>query len=314
MLYLWLLIALVIALYLIECEIEGRWLGLGQAGPPQPLTPGVLMRYLLLILLVVISVGPFLWLLSTAIKGPDENVFQYPPRFIPSDPTLANFAEVWQAVPMLSFFINSAVVTLLTVLANITLSVLAAYPLARMRFKGQHAIFLSVLATMMIPFQVLMIPLYLICLGLNLTDNAGLLNGWLGLVLPFAISGFGIFFVRQALVTLPKELEESAVLDGCNSFQVLWHVLLPLIRPTLATLAVFAFMASWGEFLWPSIILSQPEHFTLPVGLVQLQSAFSANWKLIAAGTIISMVPMLAFFLALQRYFIAGALSGSVKG
>jgi len=272
------------------------------------------LQYVVLILLVLAAIAPFLWLLSTALKGPSENIFAYPPQFIPQHPTLDNFTAVWNKVPMLWFFINSIVVTLLTIFFNITLSVLAAYPLARMRFKGQGAIFFSILATMMIPFQVLMIPLYLICLKLNLTDNAGALNGWLGLVLPFAVSGFGIFFVRQALVTLPKELEESAVLDGCNSLQILWHVLLPLIRPTLATLAVFAFMATWGEFLWPSIILSEPSHFTLPVGLVQLQSAFSSDWKLIAAGTLLSMLPVLVFFFTLQRYFVTGATSGAVKG
>lgn len=272
------------------------------------------LQYIVLVLMTVAAIGPFLWLLSTALKGAGENIFAYPPEFIPKNPTLDNFKAVWTKVPMAMFFINSIAVTLLTIVFNISLSVLAAYPLARMRFKGQGAIFFSILATMMIPFQVLMIPLYLICLRMNLIDSAGLWNGWLGLVLPFAISGFGIFFVRQALVTLPKELEESAVLDGCNSLQILWHVLLPLIRPTLATLAVFAFMATWGEFLWPSIILSDPTHFTLPVGLVQLQSAFSSDWKLIAAGTLLSMVPMLAFFFGLQRYFIAGALSGSVKG
>lgn len=276
--------------------------------------PKQCLQYLLLTLLVLFSIFPFLWLLSTALKSPSENIFAYPPQFIPAQPTLQNFISVWHKVPMPWFFINSIVVTLLTIVCNISLSVLAAYPLARMRFKGQSAIFFSILATMMIPFQVLMIPLYLICLKLNLTDAAGLINGWLGLVLPFAVSGFGIFFVRQALVTLPKELEESAVLDGCNSLQILWHVLLPLIRPTLATLAVFAFMATWGEFLWPSIILSEPSHFTLPVGLVQLQSAFSADWKLIAAGTLLSMVPMLVFFFALQKYFVSGATSGAVKG
>ncbi|HEY9744716.1 MAG TPA: carbohydrate ABC transporter permease [Oculatellaceae cyanobacterium] len=272
------------------------------------------LRYLVLLLLSIVAVGPFLWLLSTALKGSGENIFAYPPRFVPEHPTLANFVAVWQKVPMLQFFINSTVVTLLTIVLNLSLSILAAYPLARMRFRGQNVIFFGILATMMIPFQVLMIPLYVICLKLSLVDSAGLLNGWLGLVLPFAFSGFGIFFVRQALVTLPRELEESAVLDGCNSWQILWHVLLPLIRPTLATLAVFSFMAAWGEFLWPSIILSEPTHFTLPVGLVQLQSAFSSDWKLIAAGTLLSMLPVLVLFFSLQRYFITGALSGSVKG
>lgn len=272
------------------------------------------LQYLILVALVISAVGPFLWLLSTALKGPTENIFAYPPQFIPEHPTLQNFISVWNKVPMFWFFLNSIAVTLLTIFFNISLSVLAAYPLARMNFKGRNAILFSILATMMIPFQVLMIPLYLICLKLNLTDSSGWFNGWLGLVLPFAVSGFGIFFVRQALVTLPKELEESAVLDGCNSWQILWYVLLPLIRPTLATLAVFAFMATWGEFLWPSIILSDPTHFTLPVGLVQLQSAFSADWKLIAAGTLLSMVPILVFFFSLQRYFVSGATAGAVKG
>jgi putative chitobiose transport system permease protein len=280
----------------------------------KPVTARKVLQYILLSFLALQAIGPFLWLLSTALKGPGENIFAYPPQFIPAHPTLENFASVWRKVPMLWFFINSMVVTLLTIFFNILLSVLAAYPLARMNFKGQKTIFFSILATMMIPFQVLMIPLYLICLKLNLTDGAGIINGWLGLVLPFAVSGFGIFFVRQALVTLPRELEESAVLDGCNSWQILWHILLPLIRPTLATLAVFAFMATWGEFLWPSIILSNPQHFTLPVGLVQLQSAFSADWKLIAAGTLLSMAPVLIFFFALQRYFVSGATAGAVKG
>lgn len=272
------------------------------------------IQYTILTLLVLLSILPFVWLLSTALKSPEENIFAYPPQFIPAHPTLNNFVSVWQKVPMFWFFLNSIIVTILTIFFNITLSVMAAYPLARMRFKGQGTIFFSILATMMIPFQVLMIPLYLICMKLSLTDSAGIVNGWLGLVLPFAVSGFGIFFVRQALVTLPKELEESAVLDGCDSLQILWHILLPLIRPTLATLAVFAFMATWGEFLWPSIILSEPKHFTLPVGLVQLQSAFSSDWKLIAAGTLLSMVPILVFFFALQKYFVSGATSGSVKG
>lgn len=276
--------------------------------------PRKILHYALLVILVLLSVGPFLWLLSTALKSPDENIFAYPPDFLPDAPTLSNFATVWQALPMLNYFINSLVVTFLTVGFNVLSSILAAYPLARMSFRGRHGMFMVILATMMIPFQVIMIPLYLIMLRLNLTDTAGLVNGWFSLVLPFAVSGFGIFFIRQAFLTLPKELEESAVLDGCNSFDVLFRVMVPLILPSVATLAVFTFMAAWGEFLWPSIMLSEPEHFTLPVGLVQLQGAFSANWRLIAAGTILAMIPIIVFFLLLQRYFVAGALSGSVKG
>lgn len=273
-----------------------------------------LLRYTFLTLLALAAVGPFLWLLSTALKSSHENIFQYPPQFIPQTPTLQNFGAVWEKVPMLSYFTNSLAVAALTVILNLVMSVLAAYPLARMSFPGKNLVFLAILTTMMIPFQVLMIPLYLMMLNLSLTDAFGTINGWIGLSIPFAISGFGIFFIRQALVILPKELEESATLDGCTHWQTLWHVLLPLVRPSLATLAVFTFMTSWGEFLWPSILLSEPENFTLPVGLVQLQGMFSANWRLIAAGALLAMIPVLVFFLVLQRYFIQGALAGSVKG
>ena len=273
-----------------------------------------LIVYAILLLLAILSLGPFVWLLSTALKSSGENIFQYPPRFIPAQPTLDNFSAVWKAVPMGAYFINSIVVTGLSVLLNLVFSVLAAYPLARMDFRGKNMIFLMVLATMMIPFQVIMIPLYLIVLRLDLVDSAGALPGYIGLSVPFVVGGFGIFFMRQAIVQVPRQLEESAVMDGCNSFQVMWQVMLPLIRPALATLAVFTFIATWGEFLWPSIVLSKPEMYTLPVGLVHLQGAFSANWRLIAAGTILSTLPIVVFFMLLQRYFVSGTLAGSLKG
>jgi putative chitobiose transport system permease protein len=272
-----------------------------------------LIRYTLLVLMSLLAIIPFLWLLSTALKGQTENIFAYPPVFIPQHPTLNNFWMVFKQVPIMRYFANSITATSLTVLCNLTLSVLTAYPLAKMQFAGKNIFFLLTLSTMMIPFQTLMIPLYIVCLRLNLTDKSGLLQSWLGLALPFAFSGFGVFFIRQALLGIPRSLEESAVLDGCNSFQVLRFVMLPLIRPTLASLAVFAFMASWGEFLWPSLILSDPEKLTLPVGMVQLQSAFSADWKLIAAGTLLSILPVIVFFFTMQRYFVSGAMAGAVK-
>jgi len=272
------------------------------------------LTYTVMLLLAVLALAPFIWLLSTSLKASDENIFAYPPIWIPQHPTLENYTAVWKQVPMAAYFINSLVATLMSVVLNTVFSVLAAYPLARMEFKGKNTMFMVILATMMIPFQVIMIPLYLMVLKLNLVDSAGPLAAWTGLVIPFVVGGFGIFFVRQALVAVPKALEESAVLDGANSFKVLWHVLLPPIRPSLAALAVFTFMANWGEFLWPSILLSRPESLTLPVGLVYLQGAFSANWRLIASGTLLSVVPVLVFFLLLQRYFVAGTTEGAVKG
>lgn len=271
-------------------------------------------HYALLALLAAAALGPFLWLLSTALKGSEENIFASPPQLLPQSPTLGNLTEVWTKVPMGTYMVNSVVVAVITVGLNLVFSTLAAYPLARMKFKGQKWITVLILATMMIPFQVLMIPLYLLLLQLGLTGASGLVPAYIGLAIPFAISGFGIFFIRQALITIPRDLEESAQLDGCTPLQTLWYVMVPLIRPSLATLAIFTFMASWGEFLWPSIILNEPEHFTLPVGLVQLQGQFSSNWRLIAAGTLVSMGPILLIFLTLQRFFLRGNLQGAVKG
>ena len=166
----------------------------------------------------------------------------------------------------------------------------------------------------MVPFQAIMLPIYIITLKLHLTDTYSNFAGYLGLILPFAVNAFGIFLLRQAFLGIPRELEESAVIDGCNSFQIFTKVLVPLIKPSLAVLAIFTFIGSWGEFLWPSIILTKDALFTLPVGINNLQGAFSANYRLVAAGSMISIVPILIFFLSLQRYFIQGTNEGAVKG
>ncbi len=270
-------------------------------------------------LLVIAAVGPFVWLLATALKPQGDNIFDTAALW-PAHPTLENFAEVWQKVPLGQYLINSVAVSILAIGLNLAISVLAGYPLARMRFTGKPIVFGIVLASMMIPFQVILIPLYQLMLKLGLTDYTGgqslfsPFNIWVGLAIPVAVSGFGMLFIRQSLAGLPKALEEAALLDGCTPLQTLWYIILPLIQPALATLAIFTLMASWGEFLWPSITVSQPQHYTLPVGLVALQSAFSSNWRVVAAGTIISMVPMLVLFLLFQRFFIRGLNDGGVKG
>lgn len=269
--------------------------------------------YIILTLLAIISVGPFLWLLSTAVKSPEASIFQFPPQFIPENPTFANFIGVWKQIPFVAYIFNSFIVSFFIVLLNLILSSLAAYPLARMNFKGRKIIFFAVLATIMIPFQVIMVPVYLMVLRLNLVDAYSDIAGYAGLILPFAVNAFGIFFMRQAFLAIPRELEEAAIMDGCNVFDIWLKIFLPLVKPALATLAIFTFAGAWSEFLWPSIVLSKQEMYTLPVGLNHLQGVFSANWRYIAAGAIISMIPILIFFLALQRYFISGAMQGAVK-
>lgn len=272
------------------------------------------LSHTFLIILAVLSVGPFLWLLSTALKSPEENIFSATPSFIPQHITFVNFSGVWNASHFDVFIINSFIVTVFTIILNLVLSALAAYPLARMEFKGKNWVFYGILSTIMVPFQVIMIPVYLMVLRLNLVDSVSNFAGFLGLILPFAVNAFGIFLLRQAFLAIPKELEEAAVIDGCNAFDIWWRIFLPLVKPALATLAIFTFVGAWSEFLWPSIVLSKQEMYTLPVGLNYLQGLFSSNWRFIAAGAIISIMPILIFFLALQRYFIGGTTQGAVKG
>ncbi|MFH0702785.1 MAG: carbohydrate ABC transporter permease [bacterium] len=277
------------------------------------LTLKKILSHIFLVFFAIISIVPFLWLLSTALKSPEENIFSYPPSLIPEHLTFSSFIGVWNRVPFGTYILNSFIVSIFTIILNLILSALAAYPLARMNFKGKNFIFYSILATIMVPFQVIMIPVYLMVLRLNLIDSVSNIAGFAGLILPFAVNAFGIFLMRQAFLGIPKELEEAAVIDGCNSFEIWWKILIPLVKPALATLAIFTFVGVWSEFLWPSIVLTKQTMYTLPVGLNHLQGMFSSNWRYIAAGAIISTIPILIFFLALQKYFISGTTQGAIK-
>lgn len=268
----------------------------------------------ILIATSLLSIFPFIWLTSTSLKGVNEDIFAYPPTIIPQDFTWVNYIDVWHRVNFMGYFWNSMIVAALTVLLNLVLSSLAAYPLARMQFKGKRIAFFSILATIMIPFQAIMLPVYIITLKLHLIDSVNAVMGYLGLVMPFAVSAFGIFLMRQAFLKIPRELEEAAIIDGCNVFQMFMKVVMPMVKPTLAVLAVFTFIGSWGEFLWPSIMLTRDSMYTLPVGINNLQGMFSANWRFIAAGSIIATIPIIIFFLAMQKYFISGENDGAVKG
>lgn len=267
-----------------------------------------------LIFVSLLSIFPFIWLISTSLKGNSENIFAYPPTIIPTDFTWANYAGVWQKVDFIGYFINSMIVAGGTVILNLILSAMAGYPLARMEFKGKKITFFAILATIMIPFQAIMLPVYLITLKLHLIDSVNNFMGFIGLIMPFAVSAFGIFLMRQAFLGIPKEMEEAAIVDGCNVFQIFTKVLIPMVKPSLAVLAIFTFIGSWGEFLWPSIVLTKETMYTLPVGVNNLQGMFSSNWRFIAAGSILATIPIIIFFLCMQKYFISGENEGAIKG
>ncbi|MGF1495772.1 MAG: carbohydrate ABC transporter permease [Elainellaceae cyanobacterium] len=265
-------------------------------------------RYVLLGAIALLMLLPLLWLVSTAFKSPAEDIFQFPPRFWPQAPTLQNFVQVWETNPFGRYLFNSSLVAGLTVGLNLLICSLAAYPLARLRFRGREALFTLIVATILIPFQIVMIPLYLLAVQL------GLRNSYLGLIFPAIASAFGIFLLRQAFQGVPKELEEAARMDGCSELGIWWFVMLPSVRPALVTLAIFVFIGSWSDFLWPLIILDDPSYYTLPLGVAKLAGAFSLDWRLIAAGSVISIVPILLVFLVLQRYIVPTESSSGVKG
>lgn len=264
--------------------------------------------YALLGAIAVVMLIPLVWLISTALKSPTEDIFQFPPQLWPQQPTLQNFVTVWQSHPFGRYLVNSVIVSALTVALNLLFCSLAAYPLARLEFRGRDAIFTAIVATIMIPFQIVMIPLYV------LTVQLGLRNTYLGVIFPAIASAFGIFLLRQAFQGVPKELEEAARIDGCSELGIWWYVMLPSIRPALLTLAIFVFIGAWSDFLWPLIVLDRPEFYTLPLGVASLAGTFSLDWRLIAAGSVISILPILLFFVLLQRYIVPTDAGSGVKG
>ncbi len=267
-----------------------------------------LLMYGVLGAIALVMLLPLLWLVSTAFKGPTENLFQFPPQFLPQSPTFGNFTKVWQTNPFGRYFFNSTLIAVVTVVLNLILCSLAAYPLARLNFKGREILFSLIVSTILIPFQIVMIPLYI------LTVQLGLTNSYIGAIFPSIASAFGIFLMRQAFQTVPKELEEAARMDGCTELGIWWHIMIPSVRPALVTLAIFVFIGSWSDFLWPLLILDRPEYYTLPLGVARLAGSFSLDWRLIAAGSVISIVPVILFFVAAQRYIVPSETGSGVKG
>ncbi len=266
------------------------------------------LQLTLLLLLALAMLLPLLWLVSTSLKGSAENIFASPPALLPLQPSLEAYTRLFASSPMGTYLLNSTLVSALAVLCNLVFCSLAAYPLARLRFAGRGLVLALVVATILIPFQVVMIPLYLLMVQL------GLRNTLAALVIPQAATAFGIFLLRQSFVGVPVELEEAARCDGCTPMGEWWNVMLPAARADLITLAMFVFIGTWSDFLWPLVILDDPALYTLPMGLQQLSSSFSLDWRLVAAGSVVSIVPVLVLFIALQRQILPSASGDAVKG
>lgn len=253
--------------------------------------------------LTLLAVGPAVWLLLIALQpvGTDVNSVWF-------RPTLRNFSGAWNEGGLALPLVNSVATTVLRAGLNVLLAALAAYPLARMSFRGRDALFVLILATMMVPEQVIVVPMFRTVVQMGLADSL------IAVVLPMSVSALGVFMCRQAFLQIPTSLEEAARIDGASSWQIFTKVILPLSVPTLATLGLFSVIASWSDLLWPLLVLQSEQNYTLPVAVDRLLGVFSTNMRYAYAGSVLSLIPILLAFAISQRWFKPGMLAGAVKG
>ena len=248
---------------------------------------------------------PLLFMLGTSLSTLAETR-HFPPG-LPHSLQWGNFSKAWNESPFGTWMLNSAIVSVTCVISNLVFCSLAGYAFARMRFPGSNVVFWLILATLMVPFQVLMIPTLII------VKDLGLVNTLPALILPNLVTPFGIYLLRQFFLTLPVELEEAALIDGAGRFRILRSVLLPLMGPPLATVAVLTFLQVWNDFLWPLVVTSSPDTMTVQLGLQTFQSAHFTNWPVLMAATLLSQLPVMILFLAGQRFFVSSIANTGIK-
>ena len=262
--------------------------------------------YLVLIASSLLMIVPFYWSVSTSLKL-ERFVFTSPPQWLPDPLTLQSYINILTRIPFLRYFTNSVFVATVTTFGHVFFDTLAAYAFSKLKFPGRDRIFFLFLLVLMVPSQVSLIPMYRIMATLHWTDT------YLALIVPNLTSVFGIFMMRQFLMSIPNELLDAARIDGCNELQVFIKVVLPLALPGIATLVILSFMGTWNDFLWPRIVTNTESLFTLPVGLAQLQMKNTSNEAQIMAGTVLTALPMIVVFLFMQRQFIEGMTAGALK-
>ena len=265
------------------------------------------LLYILLILGGLVMIMPFAWMISTSLKS-GQYVLSMPPQLIPNPATLDSDRRIFELYPIGRMLFNSLFVAGLVTMGQLVTCSMAAYAFARLKFRGHNFVFLLYLATLMVPFQVTITPLFI------MMRIFGWINTYQGLILPGVFSAFGTFMLRQAFMTIPTEYEEAAYMDGASPLTIFLKIILPLSKPALATLSVFAFMGSWNSFMWPLFIVREETLMTLPVGLATLQGRWLTEWNLVMAGAVITVLPMLLLYLFAQKYLVQGYVMSGLKG
>ena len=264
-------------------------------------------RHIVLIPIAFIFAVPLLQMFLAALS-PAAELIQYPPPFIPSHLTLGGFQRLFQQSDILLWLGNTAIVSVVAIVSNLVLCSLAGYGFARLKFAGRNFGFFGILATIMIPTQVLMIPTFVMFASVGLTNTLG------AAIVPWLASAFGVFLMRQFFLSLPAELEEAGLIDGCNRLQVFWRIVLPLAKPALATLAIFTMLGAWNDLVWPIVAINNPGAFTLQLGIANFQGVRRTDWSLLMAGNVVATLPLIIFFVIAQKQFVATMTFSGLKG
>lgn len=264
------------------------------------------VAYLALGIVCLVAIAPFVYVVSTAFKE-SRALFSYPPAFLPWPPYLGNFERLLTEYPFVRWFGNTLVVVLAITGIKLFIDSLAAYAFAKMEFPGKEALFVALLATLMIPFAAILMPLLAMMQAWRLTDT------YWALILPPLANPIGIFLMRQFMESLPRDLDSAARMDGCSEFGVFRHVVMPLVKPGLTVLLVLHLLAQWNSFLWPLVVTRSQEMQVLTVGIASLKGLLRVDWGLIAAGALLALLPLVVLFVLFQRYFVAATLSGALK-
>ncbi|WP_214106466.1 carbohydrate ABC transporter permease [Acrocarpospora catenulata] len=249
---------------------------------------------------------PLVWMVATSVK-PEAEIVSFPPRLLPDTFTLENYAAVWERLPFTRLFVNTVIFAGTVTVCSLLLDSMTAYALARLRFRGRGVVFVLILVLLMVPFQVTLIPLYDLLAGL------GWINTYQGLIVPRLTNAFGIFFLRQFLLSIPRDLEDAARVDGASELRIYWRIVLPLAVPALLTLGLFHFMYNWNDLLWPLIIGQDSTRQTLPAGLALFMGQHVVEYGPLMAASVLTLLPVVVFFIIIQRRFVAGIATTGIK-
>ena len=263
--------------------------------------------YVLLVLGAFVALMPMLWMLSASVM-PTGEASMYPPRLLPSSVTFSHYGDLFTRLNLGRYLFNSALIAFTVTAISLVINSMAGYAFAKLRFRGRDRAFRILSLGLVLPVQVAMLPLFL------LMKNLHLINTYWGVIIPGMASIFGIFLIRQYALSIPDDMLDAARIDGASELRIYWSVVVPGILPILATLAIWTFLATWNDFMWPLIVLSDESHYTLPVALANLSGEHVQDTELMMAGSVLTVIPVLAVFLFLQRYYIQGVMAGSVKG